>query len=67
MLGCRRRGKIPHARSLSASSMIGTRDQIIERLSDLSHAGLDQVMILPNFDTRFDVLERVAADVIHNV
>ena len=52
---------------LSASSIIGTRDQIIERLSDLSHAGLDQVMILPNFDTRFDVLERVAADIIPNV
>ena len=52
---------------LSASSMIGTRDQIIERLSDLSNAGLDQVMILPNFDTRFDVLERVAVDVIRNV
>ena len=52
---------------LSASSMIGTRDQIIERLSDLSDAGLDQVMILPNFDTRFDVLERVAVDVVQNV
>jgi hypothetical protein len=25
------------------------------------------VMILPNFDTRFDVLERVAAEIIPNV
>ena len=30
-------------------------------------AGLNQVMILPNFDTRFDVLERVARDILPNV
>ena len=52
---------------LQASSMIGTRDELIERLSVLAPAGLDQVMILPNFDTRFDVLERVAKDIIPNV
>ena len=52
---------------LQASALIGTRDQLVEQLSLLSAAGLDQVMILPNFDTRFDVLERVAADIIPNV
>jgi 5,10-methylenetetrahydromethanopterin reductase len=52
---------------LNASSMIGTRDQIIERLTGLSAVGLDQVMILPNFDTRFEVLERVAADIVPHV
>ena len=52
---------------LNASSIIGTRDQIIERLIGLSDVGLDQVMILPNFDTRFDVLERVAADIVPHV
>ncbi|MDE0440503.1 MAG: LLM class flavin-dependent oxidoreductase [Gammaproteobacteria bacterium] len=52
---------------LQATAMIGERDVLIERLSVLADAGLDQVMILPNFDTRFDVLERVARDIIPNV
>ena len=52
---------------LRATAMIGERDALIERLSALAGAGLDQVMILPNFDTRFDVLERVAKDIIPNV
>ena len=49
---------------LSASSMIGTRDQLIERLHGLAEAGLNQVMILPNFDTRFDVIDRVGRDIL---
>ena len=52
---------------LQASSMIGTRDQLIERLRGMSAAGLNQVMILPNFDTRFDVIERVARDILPHV
>ena len=52
---------------LAASSMIGTADELIERLRDLAAGGLDQVMILPNFDTRFDVLERVGAKILPNV
>ena len=52
---------------LRATCMIGERDELVERLSALAGAGLDQVMILPNFDTRFDVLERVAKDIIANV
>lgn len=51
---------------LQASAMIGTRDVLLERLDGLAEAGLHQVMILPNFDTRFDVLERVGRDVIAN-
>ena len=47
---------------LQSSSMIGTQDQLIERLQVLAAAGLNQVMILPNFDTRFDVIEKVAKD-----
>jgi len=49
---------------LQASNMIGTQEQLLERLNQLSDAGLDQVMILPNFDTRYDVIERVAKDII---
>ncbi len=52
---------------LQATAMIGTRDALLERLLALAEAGLDQVMILPNFDTRFDVLERVAKDIVANV
>ena len=52
---------------LRSTAMIGERDALIERLSALAGSGLDQVMILPNFDTRFDVLERVAKDIIPNV
>ena len=52
---------------LTASSMIGTKEQLIEQLRGMEAAGLNQVMILPNFDTRFDVLERVARDILPNV
>lgn len=51
-------------RVLKASSMIGTQDALLQQLHGLRDAGLNQVMILPNFDTRFDVLERVARDIM---
>jgi alkanesulfonate monooxygenase SsuD/methylene tetrahydromethanopterin reductase-like flavin-dependent oxidoreductase (luciferase family) len=52
---------------LEASCLIGTRDTLIERLHALADAGLNQLMILPNFDTRYDVLERVGRDVLPHV
>ena len=52
---------------LTSSSMIGTQEDLLERLHDLSDSGLNQVMILPNFDTRYDVIERVAKEIIPNV
>ena len=52
---------------LKAGCMIGTRDQIIDQLAGLHAAGLDQVMILPNFDTRFEVLDQVGKQIIGNV
>lgn len=52
---------------LEASSMIGTRDALLARLRALHEAGLDQVMILPSFDTRYDVLERVGREVVGQV
>ncbi len=52
---------------LQANSMIGTRDELIDRLQGLGAAGLNQVMILPNFDTRFDVLEQVGTEILPNV
>jgi hypothetical protein len=47
--------------------MIGTKNELIERIHGLDAVGLSQIMILPNFDTRFDVLERVARDILPNV
>jgi hypothetical protein len=52
---------------LAASSMIGTADELIERLRKLAGEGLNQVMILPNFDTRFDVIESVGRDILPHV
>lgn len=49
---------------LKASSMIGTREQLLERLSELHKAGLNQIMILPNFEPRYDVLEKTAQALI---
>ena len=52
---------------LKASSLIGTKDELVDQLSRLSEAGLHQVMVLPNFETRFQSIERLARDVLHNV
>lgn len=49
---------------LSASSMIGTPDTLRDRVSALEEAGLNQIMILPNIDTKEDVLEEVAQHLI---
>jgi alkanesulfonate monooxygenase SsuD/methylene tetrahydromethanopterin reductase-like flavin-dependent oxidoreductase (luciferase family) len=49
---------------IEVSCLVGTADQLVERLHGLGQAGLDQVMILPAFDPRYEVLERVARDVL---
>ncbi|MCH9673429.1 MAG: LLM class flavin-dependent oxidoreductase [Gammaproteobacteria bacterium] len=52
---------------LDATCLIGTKDELLSRLRAFKAAGLNQMMIMPNFDTRFDVLERVAADIVGQV
>jgi len=49
---------------IAATCIVGTADEIVSRLGELERAGLDQVMILPGFDPRYEVLERVGRDVI---
>jgi 5,10-methylenetetrahydromethanopterin reductase len=49
---------------IEASCLVGTADQLVTRLQALHAAGLDQVMILPSFDPRYEVLERVGRDVL---
>lgn len=43
---------------------VGTPDALAERLLALEVAGLDQIMILPAFEPRYEVLERVARDLL---
>jgi alkanesulfonate monooxygenase SsuD/methylene tetrahydromethanopterin reductase-like flavin-dependent oxidoreductase (luciferase family) len=52
---------------IEATCLVGTRDHLIERLRALDEAGLDQIMILPPFDPRFEVLETVGADILPHV
>ena len=49
---------------IERTCLVGTADTIVERLGAMGEAGLDQVMILPPLEPRYDVLRRVAADVI---
>jgi alkanesulfonate monooxygenase SsuD/methylene tetrahydromethanopterin reductase-like flavin-dependent oxidoreductase (luciferase family) len=49
---------------LQSTCFIGTQDELLEKLHQLSLAGLDQVMTLPNLDSRFECLERIAKDII---
>ena len=51
-------------RLIEGSCMVGTRDKLIERLQNVAAAGLHQVMILPSFDPRYAVIERVGKDVL---
>jgi len=45
---------------LAATCLIGTAEAIAERLSSIGEAGLDQIMILPAWEPRYEVLERTA-------
>ncbi|MEM9653578.1 MAG: LLM class flavin-dependent oxidoreductase [Actinomycetota bacterium] len=52
---------------IEATCLVGTRDQLIERLRALDESGLDQIMLLPPFDPRFEVLETVGTEILPNV
>ena len=52
---------------IDATCLVGTADQLIDRIAELQERGLDQLMILPNFEPRYDVLERVGRDIIPHV
>jgi len=49
---------------MEATCIIGSAEQIIDRLGTLGDEGLDQVMILPPFDPRFEVLAQVGEQII---
>jgi 5,10-methylenetetrahydromethanopterin reductase len=49
---------------IEATCLAGHAEDIAARLKALEQAGLDQVMILPAFEPRYRVLERVGRDVL---
>ncbi len=53
--------------TIEASCLVGTQDMILHKLNELENGGLNQVMILPSFDPRYEVIERVAKDIIPNL
>lgn len=55
------------AEIMQATCLVGTQDQLVERLHGLDAAGLRQLMILPSFEPRYEVLERVGRDVLPHV
>ncbi|MFN3235592.1 MAG: LLM class flavin-dependent oxidoreductase [Pseudomonadales bacterium] len=59
--------KFVNADTISASCLVGTKDQLIDQLNALAENGLDQVMLLPPFDPRYDVINRVAQDILPNI
>ncbi len=49
---------------IESTCLVGTAEDLVESLLAFEAAGLDQVMILPAFEPRYDVLRRVAEDVL---
>ena len=49
---------------MEATCLVGTREQLIERLRDLDDAGLDQIMILPPLEPRYEVLATVGTEIL---
>jgi len=49
---------------MKRTCLIGEQDEVLERLFELHAAGLNQVMNLPNFDTRYEVLAEISEKVI---
>ncbi len=52
------------ANLIQTTCMVGTADDLAERLNAYSAAGLNQVMILPAWEPRYEVLERIGRDLI---
>ena len=55
------------AELIRATCLVGTQDELIEKLQALGEAGLNQVMNLPSFDPRFEVLEAIGKKILPHV
>ncbi|MDH3678882.1 MAG: LLM class flavin-dependent oxidoreductase [Acidimicrobiia bacterium] len=49
---------------IEATCLVGTADDLVERLRALDQAGLDQVMILPPLEPRYEAIEAVGLQVL---
>ena len=49
---------------IQSTCLVGTQEELVEKLQALDEAGLNQIINLPSFDPRFEVLESVADKII---
>lgn len=49
---------------IRATCLVGSAEEIVEQVRALESAGLHQLMILPSLESRYDVLERFASEVM---
>jgi len=49
---------------IEASCLVGTEDDIVERLLGLEQAGIDQMMLLPPLEPRYEVIRTVGERII---
>ena len=49
---------------IESTCLVGTAGELAQRLKALEEAGLDQLMLLPAWEPRYDVLERVGRDLL---
>ena len=49
---------------IANTCLVGTLDQVHERLHQYKEAGLDEIIILPAFDPRYQVIERVGNELV---
>jgi len=55
------------AETIAASTIIGPRDQVVERLRELERAGLSQVFVNPPMDGFNDSIDEISRDVIERM
>ena len=49
---------------IEASCLVGTEDHIVERLLGLEAAGIDQMMLLPPLEPRYEIIRSVGERII---
>jgi len=49
---------------IQSSCLVGTEEHIVERLFELEQAGIDQMMLLPPLEPRYDVIRAVGERII---
>ncbi len=52
---------------IRTACIVGTAGEVVEKLKDLSDAGLDEIMVLPNPDMQVSWAQRFAKDVLPHV